>query len=135
MKYSLRALKYLLNYLPVAIGGGIALILVNVANLITPQVLRYLIDQGITPLDMNKVWLAAGALVVVAFVRGFFNFLQGYWGEVASQGVAFDMRNTYIRKAAKPEFLLSRSLPNRQADDPHDLGCRAGTKFCRDAAS
>jgi len=104
MKHSLRALKYLLNYLPVAIGGGIALILVNVANLITPQVLRYLIDQGITPLDMNKVWLAAGALVGVALVRGLFNFLQGYWGEVASQGVAFDMRNTIFEKLQNLSF-------------------------------
>lgn len=104
MKHSLRALKYLLNYLPVAIGGGIALILVNVASLITPQVLRYLIDQGITPLDMNKVWLASGALVVVALVRGLFNFLQGYWGEVASQGVAFDMRNVIFEKLQNLSF-------------------------------
>ena len=98
MKHSLRALKYLLNYLPAAIGGGIALILVNVASLITPQVLRFLIDEGITPLEMTKVWLAAGALVIVALIRGLFNFLQGYWGEVASQGVAFDMRNVIFEK-------------------------------------
>ncbi len=104
MKHSTRALKYLLNYLPVALGGGIALILVNVANLITPQVLRYLIDQGITPLDMTKVWLAAGTLVVVALVRGLFNFLQGYWGEVASQGVAFDMRNAIFEKLQNLSF-------------------------------
>lgn len=104
MKHSLRALRYLLNYLPVAVGGGIALILVNVANLLTPQVLRFLIDEGITPLDMNMVWLAAGALVVLALIRGLFNFLQGYWGEIASQGVAFDMRNGIFEKLQNLSF-------------------------------
>ena len=104
MKHSLRALRYLLNYLPVAVGGGIALILVNVANLLTPQVLRFLIDEGITPLDMNMVLLAAGALVVLALIRGSFNFLQGYWGEIASQGVAFDMRNVIFEKLQNLSF-------------------------------
>jgi len=104
MKHSLRALKYLFNYLPAAIGGGIALILVNVASLVTPQVLRFLIDEGITPLDMTKVWLAAGTLVIVALIRGLFNFLQGYWGEVASQGVAFDMRNVIFEKLQNLSF-------------------------------
>ena len=104
MKHSLRALRYLLNYLPVAVGGGIALILVNVANLLTPQVLRFLIDDGITPLDMNMVLLAAGALVILALIRGSFNFLQGYWGEIASQGVAFDMRNVIFEKLQNLSF-------------------------------
>jgi len=104
MKHSLRALRYLLNYLPVAVGGGIALILVNLANLLTPQVLRFLIDEGITPLDMNMVLLAAGALVVLALIRGLFNFLQGYWGEIASQGVAFDMRNAIFEKLKNLSF-------------------------------
>ncbi len=104
MKHIPRALKYLRNYLPMAIGSGIALILVNMANLITPQVLRYLIDEGITPLDMTKVWLAAGALIGVALVRGIFNFLQGYWSEIASQGVAFDLRNTIFEKLQNLSF-------------------------------
>ncbi|MFC1997590.1 ABC transporter ATP-binding protein [Chloroflexota bacterium] len=104
MKHSLRALKYLRNYLPAAIGGGIALILVNVASLITPQVLRFLIDEGISLLDMKNVWLASAALVLVALVRGLFNFLQGYWGEVASQGVAFDMRNVIFEKLQNLSF-------------------------------
>lgn len=53
----------------------------------TPQLLRRLIDKGITPLDMQVIWGVAGALVAVAAGRGLFNFLQGYLGEVTSRGV------------------------------------------------
>lgn len=104
MKSVSRALKYLFNYWPVALGGGLALLLVNLANLATPQLLRLLIDEGIAGFNMTRVWQVAGALVVVAFVRGIFNFLQGYWSEVASQGVAYDLRNTIFEKLQKLSF-------------------------------
>jgi len=88
----------------VALGGGLALLLVNVANLVTPQLLRLLIDVGIADLNMTLVWQVAGALVGVAIVKGIFNFLQGYWSEVASQGVAYDLRNTIFEKLQKLSF-------------------------------
>ena len=40
----------------------------------------------------------------VAFVRGVFNFLQGFWSEVASQGVAYDLRNSIFEKLQKLSF-------------------------------
>ncbi len=104
MKSVSRALRYLFNYWPVALGGGLALLLVNVANLVTPQLLRLLIDVGIADLNMTLVWQVAGALVGVAIVKGIFNFLQGYWSEVASQGVAYDLRNTIFEKLQKLSF-------------------------------
>jgi len=94
----------LFNYWPVALGGGLALLLVNLANLATPQLLRLLIDEGISELNLTRVWQVAAALVGVAFVRGIFNFLQGYWSEVASQGVAYDLRNTIFEKLQKLSF-------------------------------
>jgi ATP-binding cassette subfamily B multidrug efflux pump len=104
MRNVMRALSYLSNYLPIAVGGGISMLLVNIANLLTPQLLRVLVDEGITPLVMQRVWQVAGALVGVAVVRGSFNFLQGYWSEVASQGVAYDMRNVIFEKLQKLSF-------------------------------
>jgi ATP-binding cassette, subfamily B, multidrug efflux pump len=104
MKFVTRALKYLFNYWPVALGGGGALLLVNVANLLTPQLLRLLIDEGITPLNQTRVWQVAAGLVGVAVVRGLFNFLQGYWSEIASQGVAYDLRNEIFEKLQNLSF-------------------------------
>lgn len=104
MKYVSRSLRYLVNYWVVTLGGGIALLLVNLANLATPQLLRTLIDEGIIPLNMSRVWWVAVALVTVAVIRGVFNFLQAYWSEVASQGVAFDMRNVIFEKLQKLSF-------------------------------
>lgn len=104
MKNVGRAIRYLKFYKTPAIGALISLLLVNAANLIAPQLLRYLIDEGVSGFDMKVVWSAAGGLVVVAVVRGLFNFLQGYWSEVASQGVAFDIRNRIFEKLQTLSF-------------------------------
>jgi ATP-binding cassette subfamily B protein len=104
MKYTLRALRYLRNYWKPTAGALFSLLLVNLANLLTPQILRALIDRGITPLDMTWVWISTGLLAVVAIVRGSFNFAQGYWSEVASQGVAYDLRNVIFAKLQSLSF-------------------------------
>lgn len=85
-------------------GAFISLLLVNAANLITPQLLRALIDQGIIALDLRAIGLVTGGLIVVAVVRGLFSFLQGYWSEVASQGVAYDLRNVIYEHLQRLSF-------------------------------
>ena len=104
MKNVSRALVFLKNYWAVTLGGGISLLLVNGASLLTPQLLRMLIDEGIGPLDMTRVWQVAAGLVGVAIISGVFNFLQGYWSEVASQGVAYDLRNIIFEKLQNLSF-------------------------------
>ncbi|MEJ2301368.1 MAG: ABC transporter ATP-binding protein [Anaerolineales bacterium] len=104
MKSLSRSLAYLRQYWITALGALLSLLLVNTANLITPQLLRVLIDQGITPLNLGLVWVVAAGLVGVAVIRGIFNFLQGYWSEVTSQGVAYDLRNTIFEKLQKLSF-------------------------------
>lgn len=104
MKNINRALVYLKGYRWVAIGAVISLLLVNVANLLSPQLLRSLIDDGITAENMRQVWIVAGLLVLVAVVRGVFNFLQAYWSEVASQGIAYEMRNIVFEKLQNLSF-------------------------------
>jgi ATP-binding cassette subfamily B protein len=104
MKSVSRSLVYLWKYWPIASGALISLLLVNAANLVTPQLVRLLIDRGIQRLDLRTVWTIAAALVVLALVRGFFNFLQGYWSEVTSQGVAYELRNTIFEKLQHLSF-------------------------------
>jgi ATP-binding cassette, subfamily B, multidrug efflux pump len=99
-----RALRYLSAYWPAAGGALISMLLVSAANLIAPQLLRILIDQGIGRLDLRVVGYASGGLALVAVGRGLFNFLQGYWSEVASQGVAYDLRNAIFARLQKLSF-------------------------------
>jgi len=82
---------YLGIYWRTAASALISLLLVNAANLYPPQLLRQLIDKGITPLSLQFVWGVAGVLVALAAVRDLFNLLQRYLGEVTSRGVAYDL--------------------------------------------
>jgi ATP-binding cassette subfamily B protein len=104
MKNVSRTLIYLWHYWPTALGTIISLLLVTVANLLTPQLLRLLIDDGIEGLNLDIVYWVAAGLVGVAVIRGVFNFLQGYLSEVTSQGVAYDLRNTIFEKLQTLSF-------------------------------
>ena len=104
MKNVLRGMKYLRRYIWPAVGAFVSLLLVNASNLVAPQLVRVLIDDGIQKLQMNQVWIAVGGLFGVAIVRGLFTFLQGYLSEVASQGVAFDLRNVIFDKLQNLSF-------------------------------
>lgn len=99
-----RTLIYLQKYLLPTAGALLSLLLVNAANLISPKLLQRLIDDGISGLDMDVVWGVVIALFGVAAVRGIFNFLQGYLGEVASQGVAYELRNSIFEKLQNLSF-------------------------------
>lgn len=93
-----RAIRYLGPYWLIAVGAVASLILVTAANLIIPQLIRWVIDSGISPGNMQIILWGAFGLVAVAAVRGLFNFSQGYWSEKASQNVAFDVRNNLFNK-------------------------------------
>lgn len=50
------------------------------------------------------IWRAGIAIVIFAVLRGFFAFLQTYWGERNSQSIAFDMRNDLYAKIQRLSF-------------------------------
>ncbi|MHA7628426.1 ABC transporter ATP-binding protein [Corallococcus sp. M7] len=100
----LRALGYLRRYRLEAMGALVSLLLVSVANLGAPQMIRIAIDQGLARGEVRPVWLAVGGLVAIALGRGLFNFLQGYLAERASQGVAFDLRDALFARIQRLSF-------------------------------
>ena len=100
-----RALAYLRSYKREAAGAFLALLLVSAANLVTPQLIAYAVDRGVTPPgSLRVILLAVGGLVGVAVLRGAFQFLQGYLAERASQGVAYDLRNALFEKIERLGF-------------------------------
>jgi len=104
MKPLIRAVQYLRAYWPTAVGAILSLFLVTAANLISPQLLRWVIDQGIEARRAQAIVWGTGGLVTMALLRGLFNFTQGFWSEKASQSVAFDVRNELFTKIQDLSF-------------------------------
>ena len=104
MRHLGRALRYLGPYWPSASGAFLSMLLVAAANLISPQLIRRLIDDGIIAGNFSAILVAAAALLGVALVRGSFSFGQGYLSERASQGSAYDMRNAIYGKLQTLSF-------------------------------
>ncbi|NPV56693.1 MAG: ABC transporter ATP-binding protein [Anaerolineae bacterium] len=104
MKGIRRLLPFLVKYWKTSLGALLSLLIVNAANLYTPQLLRQLIDDGITPKNLNVVLSIAGIMIAVALGRGLFSFFQGYLSEVLSQSLAYDLRNSLYEKLQKLSF-------------------------------
>ncbi|ALF53868.1 ABC transporter ATP-binding protein [Nostoc piscinale CENA21] len=99
-----RVLKSLGNYRWTSLGALISVLLLTVANAVTPQLFRWGIDQGIAPRNLQIVLYSAAWMVVAAIARGLFNFGQSYLAEAASQGVAYDLRNKIFSKIQNLSF-------------------------------
>jgi hypothetical protein len=73
-----RSLTFLKPYLWLAFGAFVSLVLAAGANLVTPQALRLLIDQGIAGRNPGALaWLSV-ALVGIAIIRGVFSFTSRF---------------------------------------------------------
>ena len=99
-----RVLFSLHRYWLIVSGAVTSLLLLTIANAITPQLFRWAIDDGITQKNLQVVLYSAGAMVLVALGRGLFNFGQSFWAEKASQGVAYDLRNKIFDRIENLSF-------------------------------
>src|SRR5260370_41480031 len=99
-----RALCYLWKYWGTTLGAFLSLLIVTDTNLLTPQLLGLVIDQGISAQNLRVILLVSLGLLGVAIVRDSFTFTQGYWSERASQGAAYDMRNAIFTRLEHLSF-------------------------------
>jgi len=90
MRAILRLIIYMRPYAALAIGATVSLLLVTVSNLVSPLLLRWVIDDGVRASNVSILMWG--------------NFLQNFWGEQASQGVAFDIRNELFAKIQTLSF-------------------------------
>jgi ATP-binding cassette, subfamily B, multidrug efflux pump len=99
-----RVLGSLRVYRWTSLGALVSLLLLTIANALTPQLFRWGIDQGIVKQNLQIVLYSAAWMVVAAIARGLFNFGQSYLAEAASQGVAYDLRNQIFSKIQNLSF-------------------------------
>lgn len=100
----LRSLKFVRAYRWYAFLGVLSVLLTTVADLIGPQILRQIVDNGIVKMNYNVIFGGALALIAVAVFDGVVNFLVGYFTAKASHGSAFDMRNAIFDKLQRLSF-------------------------------
>jgi ABC-type multidrug transport system fused ATPase/permease subunit len=116
----LRCLSYLRPHWKLTAGAYLAMLVIDIFNMINPQIIRWAIDHGIRAGDLLPLTLAVGGLLGLVILKGVFTFFQGRWTEVASQNVAYDLRNELQRKITLLSFsfhdqaeagdLLSRTI-------------------------
>ena len=115
-----RCYRFLYPYWRYELGIYIAEILIVAFNTANPQFIRWIIDNGISLKNYTLLAGSVGALLLLTALKGVATFLQGRWTEVASQSVAYDLRNAIQNKLTLLSFsfhdqsesgqLLSRAI-------------------------
>lgn len=104
MKTLWRCMSYLRPYWKYVAGSYILLMATNGVTLAAPLIIQYIVDSGISTGDLNAIGRGSAALMLVTLIRGVMTFLNGRWTEVASQNVAYDLRNAIHDKLQSLSF-------------------------------
>lgn len=99
-----RCYGYLRPYWYLSLGAYLCMLGITLLNLVTPQLIRTIIDQGISAGNLPLLRWSALGLLGLSLVRGVFTFLQGRWSETASQNVAADLRAEIQKKLTVLSF-------------------------------
>ncbi len=115
-----RCFRYLRPHWKLTAGAYLTMLIIDIFNMINPQLIRWTIDNSIGGKNTPMLMLAVGALLVLVLIKGVFTYFQGVWTEIASQNVAYDIRNELQRKITFLSFsfhdhaeagdLLSRAI-------------------------
>ncbi|MBN2449243.1 MAG: ABC transporter ATP-binding protein [Lentisphaeria bacterium] len=119
-RYVWRVLLFLRPYAGLVTGAYAAVFGAIVTSLAMPGVIRGIVDEGIRQGASERIASGCVLLLLLALVGGVCTFLSGRWTEMASQNVAFDIRNRFHAKlqalsfsfhdAAETGQLLTRSV-------------------------
>lgn len=115
-----RCYGYLRPYWRITVGAYGLLLIINTMNVWIPQFIRWIIDRGIYNQNISLLGWSVFGLLGLTLLKGSLTFLQGRWSEVASQSVAYDLRNAIQNKLTHLSFayhdqteagqLLSRTM-------------------------
>ena len=116
----LRSFTFLKKYRNIAVSVYLPAMLTNGFAVIIPQTIRGIIDAGIIQQNMDILLSSLLGLLLLTVVKGVVDFGLGRGTEVASQGVAYDIRNAIFDKLSSLSFayharaqtgqLLARSI-------------------------
>jgi ATP-binding cassette subfamily B multidrug efflux pump len=99
-----RSLDYLRPYSRLVAGSYLLTMANNGITLGIPLIMRSIVDQGIRAGNLGVIRWGVLALMGVTLARALCIFLSGRWTEIASQGVAYDLRNSIHDKLQSFSF-------------------------------
>ncbi len=116
----LRSFTFLKKYRHLAVSVYLLALLTNGLAVLIPQTIRWVVDAGIVQRDTQILINSLLILLLLSAIKAPIDFLLGRWTEVASQGVAYDIRNAIYSKLSSLSFsyhdqaqtgqLLARSI-------------------------
>ncbi len=116
----MRCFGFLRPHWKLTVGAYLMLVLIDGFNMVQPQLIRWIIDKGISVGNTTLLTVAVVTLLILVVFKGVFTFFQGRWTEIASQNVAYDLRNDLQRQITRLSFafhdrseagdLLSRAI-------------------------
>ncbi|TFH42895.1 MAG: ABC transporter ATP-binding protein, partial [Lysobacterales bacterium] len=104
MKSFMRVMQYMRPFLLSEVVAYGCMLLINAARLVSPQLIRTIVDVGI---DQNRTDVLLQSVLIllgITVVQGFLSFSQVFLTEKVSQGVAYNMRNEVYKKLQNLSF-------------------------------
>ncbi|MCA9973570.1 MAG: ABC transporter ATP-binding protein [Anaerolineales bacterium] len=99
-----RAYRYLRPYRRHVTIAYAIMLLTNLLALVIPQFIRWIVDEGIRQQNLPLLTWSVLGLLGLTLAKGVFTFWEHRGVEVASQSVAYDLRNAIYDKLAALSF-------------------------------
>ena len=96
--------KYLLPYRSWVLAALGLVVIEALAQLVIPRLLQYVIDQGITPRQMNIILTGAVLMLGAAAIGGVCTVLRAIYAARFSQSMAYDIRNDLFERIQRLSF-------------------------------
>jgi len=116
----LRSFSFLKKYRHIAAGVYVLALLSNGLAVFIPQTIRWIVDAGIIQQNLDILGSSLLGLLALTIAKCLVDFVLGRGTEMASQGVAYDIRNAIYEKLSALSFsyhdraqtgqLLARSI-------------------------
>ena len=120
LKIVWRCFGYLKPYWYYTAGAYLVMLGISAINMVNPRLIQQAIDRGVAGRQPAFLTYMVLGLLGLVLLKGVLTFFQGRWTEVASQSVAYELRNAIQKKLTILSFsyhdqsqsgeLLSRTI-------------------------
>ncbi|MGB4861347.1 MAG: ABC transporter ATP-binding protein [Tepidiformaceae bacterium] len=114
MRILFRLMGYLRFHKGVVAIGYLGLIGTIAFGTLTPWMVKWAIDSGISGGNRQTLFWSASAIVGFSIGAGLCQYLQSYMGEVIAQRVAFDLRRDFFERVQSQSFSFHDHLETGQ---------------------